>query len=51
MTKKQDPIEMDASIMILHSSQSIYSFEEYIQRVARSARIKLRRVSKDVKEP
>jgi major membrane immunogen (membrane-anchored lipoprotein) len=42
MTKKQDPVEIDAVLLIMHSSQSVWSFEEYAKRVLRTARIKIR---------
>lgn len=44
MTKKQDPIELDAVMLIMHSAQSIWSFEDYTRRVLRTGRIKLKKI-------
>jgi hypothetical protein len=50
MTKKQDPIDLDAVMLITHSAQSIWTFEEYMQRVLRASRIKLKKIGKGLKE-
>lgn len=45
MTKKLDPVELDAIMLIAHSAQSNWSFEEYVKRVLRVARIKAKKIS------
>ena len=50
MTKKQDPVELDAVMLIMHSSQSQWSFEEYVSRVLRMGRIKVKKITAGLKE-
>ena len=50
MTKKQDPIELDAVMLIMHSAQSQWNFEDYMKRVMRAARIKARKISENLKD-
>ena len=50
MTSKKDPIELDAVMLITHSTQSQWSFEDYTRRVIRTARIKCRKLSDGLKE-
>jgi hypothetical protein len=50
MTSKKDPIELDAVMLISHSTQSQWSFEDYTRRVIRTARIKCRKLSDGLKE-
>ena len=45
MTSRKDSIELDSVMLIMHSAQSQWSFEEYMERVMRTSRIKLRKIS------
>jgi hypothetical protein len=45
MTSRKDSIELDSVMLIMHSAQSQWSFEEYMERVMRTSRIKLMKIS------
>ena len=50
MTSKQDPVELDAYMLMLHSAQQGQSYERYKQRVDNMARKKIRRISEGLLE-
>ena len=50
MTSRKDSIELDSVMLIMHSAQSQWSFEEYMERVMRTSRIKLRKISEGLKK-
>lgn len=50
MTRKQDPVELDAYACILHAAQRGVSFEEYIRKVADYGRKRIRMIQKGLKE-
>ncbi len=50
MTSRKDSIESDSVMLIMHSAQSQWSFEEYMKRVMRTSRFKLRNISEGLGE-
>jgi hypothetical protein len=50
MTRKQNPILLDIDSCILHSAQTGIPFEEYVERVARDGRKKIKVMVKGLKE-
>jgi len=49
VTKKQNPIVLDTDMCILHAAQTNVPFEEYVARVARDGRKKIRKLSEGLK--
>lgn len=50
MTRKQDPVELDAYACILHSAERGVSFEDYIKKVADRGRKKIRTIQRGLEE-
>lgn len=44
MTAKQNPVQLDAYMLILHAMQVDQTFEDYLDRVVKMAHMKLRKV-------
>lgn len=50
MTKKQDPVELDAMSCIYHAAVAGIPLEDYTEKVARYARKRVRMICKGLKE-
>jgi hypothetical protein len=50
MTTKQDPREIDSISIITHACQSGQSMEDYLKSVAKKCRVKVKNVSRDLKD-
>jgi len=50
MTKKLNPIDIDAQSLILHAVQCEQSFEDYSDRVIKAARANIKKVSEGLVE-
>ena len=50
MTVKKNSIELDSVMLIMHSAQSQWTFEEYMERVMRTSRIKIRKIGEGLEK-
>jgi hypothetical protein len=50
MTTPIPPVELDAMSLIGHAARSGIPFEEYLKKVARNARVKVRKVAEGLKD-